>query len=142
MPRTQKAVCVDAYRQFIINAVESRGGVIAEAELDRLIEAKFREHWSSTDRRPWGNQRHPKWKQNVAPAKSALDRRGVIVRYVMRVQVGQTKRYRNVVYRVKLPRRVFTEAWRQWASRPSPDPKRRYEELPQPEAVFVVPEVE
>lgn len=75
------AITAFAYAEFIQRAVEAHGGRMAEEELNRLIEAKYRPHWTTTDLRPWGNQHHPKWKQNVASAKSGLDRRGIVVRY-------------------------------------------------------------
>ena len=127
-----QAVTAAAYVAFIEKVVDRHDGVIEEQSLDRLIEEKYSPLWSPTDKRPWGRQLHSKWKQNVASAKSALDRRGIIVRYVAWVEKGN--RLRKVVYRVRLPERIFVVAANQWASRPEGRRKKQYDPLPQPAA--------
>ena len=140
MSKKVQAVIAAAYVAFIEKVVDRHGGFVEEKVLDRLIEEKYRPLWSSTDRQPWGKQPHAKWKQNVASAKSALDRKGVIVRFVARFKKGG--RLRKTVYRVRLPEHVFVAAANQWAARLRGQPKKRYEPLAQPAPVYVVPEVE
>ena len=125
------AITAFAYAEFIQKVVATRGGRITECELNALIEEKYRPHWTETDLQPWGQQHHPKWKQNVASAKSALDRRGIVVKY----KAGR------IVWRVALPEAFLVNAVLQWAHRGRGIKKRTYEPLAQPTGRHVVPQV-
>jgi hypothetical protein len=140
MSKKVQAVVAAAYVAFIEKVVDRHGGFVEEKVLDGLIEEKYAPLWSRTDKRPWGHQIHSKWKQNVASAKSALDRKGMIVRFVARFKKGE--RVRKKVYRVRLPNWIFIEAANQWTARLRGQPKKRYDPLPQPAPVYVVPEIE
>jgi len=110
-----------------------------DKELDRLIEEKYSPLWTHTDKEPWGDQSHPKWKQNVASAKSALDRKGIVVRFIQRSVEG---RRRRTVYRVLLAHPIFSAARAKWETRTVKGRRRRiYERLEQPAPVYAVPQV-
>lgn len=136
-----EAVTPAAYRRFILNALEASGGHIEEQKLDELIQAAYSSIWGPTDLAPWGSQRHPKWKQNVASAKSALDRTGRAIRFRHLWYDG--KRRRVTVYRVLIPSSTIVDAVLQWhGGRNRQSKKRRYKPLPQPRPVTAVPVVD
>jgi hypothetical protein len=149
-----QAVSADAYQEFILKIVEEHGGIILEDLLDDILVEAYQPHWGPTDLEPWGRQSHPKWKQNVASAKSGLDRRGIVVRFEQTEaipieeaapgwKVIRRKRqlYRLVerVYRVMLPEQTYLRAYDQWQIRELPGKKRKYKRLSQPQPVFLVP---
>jgi hypothetical protein len=110
-----------------------------EKEMDVLIEAKYSPLWTHTDKEPWGDQSHPKWKQNVASAKSALDRKGIVVRFVARSMKGR----RRTVFRVLLADPIFTAARAQWETRKVKGRRRKiYDPLEQPAPVYAVPPID
>jgi len=133
--RVGTAITAHSYAVFIQKVVNAHGGRITENDLNKLIEEKYAPYWTATDLRPWGDQHHPKWKQNVASAKSALDRRGIVVRCVVRTQREQ------VVWRVAMPDRFTLAAVQQWLTRRRGSKKPTYAPLPQPEQQYVVPEL-
>lgn len=150
-----EAFTASSYQAFILKVVAENGGIVLEDRLDEMIEEAYGPLWGPTDLECWGQQKHPKWKQNVASAKSGLDRRGIVVRYeadeeipISRPQPGwkvcQRKRqwYRIVtsIYRVRLPERTFLAAYDQWRRRLPPKQKQQYERLEQPRSVHFVPE--
>lgn len=130
----KRAVTAQSYQKFIIKACKHFGGWIEEKKLDALIKEKYSPLWSETDHLIWGNQGHPKWKQNVASAKSGLERRGVVVKL----------KERKTLLRVLLPDRVFVSASIQWWQRKGRfhPPKKQYEPLAQPVRVETVPDIE
>jgi hypothetical protein len=137
----EQAITPKAYADFIQAAVSAHGGYMSEKKLNRVIEEKYSSLWSETDKRPWGRQSHPKWKQNVASAKSALDRKGIIVRYVAWYKRGEQQR--RMAFRVQLPEAIFADAWNQWEAREAKRRRRKtYEPLEQPAPVYIVPELD
>lgn len=149
-----QAVSADAYQEFILKVVEEHGGIILEDTLDEIFVESYQKHWGPTDLAPWGRQSHPKWKQNVASAKSGLDRRGSVVRFERtkaipiheakpgwKVVKRKRQLYRLVteVYRVKLPDAIYLAAYDQWRHRQPPAQKPQYEKLAQPQPVYLVP---
>lgn len=150
-----EAFSTRSYQEFIEKVVDEYGGIIPEDVLDEHIEKSYSKSWGPTDLDRWGKQKHPKWKQNVASAKSGLDRRGIIVRYEREERIPVSKRnpgwkvvqqnghmFRLIskTYRVRLPKPVFCNAYSQWQFRVPQRKKRNYEPLPQPKMVHVVPE--
>lgn len=148
------AVSPDAYQEFILNVVKEHNGIILEELLDDILVQSYEKHWGPTDLAPWGQQSHPKWKQNVASAKSGLDRRGVVVRFKRTEAVmiqeaapgwkvlrrkSQLYRLVNMVYRVLLPGQTYLRAYDQWRQRRPPAQKPQYEKLDQPQPVYLVP---
>jgi len=129
--KVKTAISVESYKQFIIHVLEQSDGIIEDERLDELIVAAYTKLWSPTDKRPWGNKPFPKWKQNVASAKSALDRTFTVIKYE-----SEGVRYRVLV------RGVVAHAALQWAQRVAPDKKPAYEPLIQPKRIYKVPEVE
>ncbi len=144
-----------SYKDFIKKVVDDYGGIIPEELFDEHIEESYSESWGPTDLDRWGDQKHPKWKQNVASAKSGLDRRGIIVRYDRVEDIPVTQRkpdwkvserngrlYRRVTrtYRVRLPERIVCQAYVQWQYRVPQKKKRSYDPLPQPKMINIVPE--
>ena len=149
-----QAVSADAYQEFILNVVEQHDGIILEETLDEILKESYQKHWGPTDLAPWGRQSHPKWKQNVASAKSGLDRRGIVVRFEQtkaipideakpgwKVVKRKRQLYRLVteVYRVLLPEQTYLRAYVQWRHRQPPARKPQYEKLMQPQPVYLVP---
>ena len=149
-----QAVSADAYQEFILKVVEQHDGIILEDTLDEILVESYQKHWGPTDLAPWGRQSHPKWKQNVASAKSGLDRRGSIVRFEQtkaipideakpgwKVVKRKRQLYRLVteVYRILLPEQTYLSAYVQWRHRQPPARKPQYEKLKQPQRVFLVP---
>jgi len=152
--RKGEAVSVSAYQEFILKAVHEHGGIIREEVLDEIIEEAYGKHWGPTDLEPWGRQGHSKWKQNVASAKSGLDRRAVVVRYVRMESFpvshaepgwkvyrkkGVLYRFMRVEYRVALPERFVLSAYDQWQNRFQPKKKKAYDKLKQPIQINLVP---
>ncbi len=150
-----QAFSASSYQAFIEQVVDKYGGFIDEEDLDDEIEQAYGEFWGETDQKKWGDQKHSKWKQNVASAKAGLDRRGIIVRYdqVEDVPVSAPKpgwkvtqhngkwlRKIKRTYRVRLPESIYLRAYIQWRSRRPPKKKRSYEPLRQPNSVHFVPE--
>jgi hypothetical protein len=148
------AVSADAYQEFILKVVKEHDGIILEDTLDEILVESYQKHWGPTDLAPWGRQSHPKWKQNVASAKSGLDRRGIVVRFekTKAIPIDEAKPgwkvvkrkrqlYRLVteVYRVLLPEQTYLRAYDQWRLRQPPAQKPQYEKLDQPQPVFLVP---
>jgi hypothetical protein len=154
--RKGEAISAQSYQEFIVKVVTEHGGIVRDDKLDEMIEEAYGKHWGPTDLKPWGRQRHPKWKQNVASAKSGLDRRGVVVRFerteaipisrrepgwkVTKQRNGQLFRIVRHVYRVLLPEPTFLRAYDQWCRRMPPKQKKNYEKLDQPIQVDFVPE--
>ena len=149
-----QAVSADAYQEFILKVVKEHDGIILEDMLDEILVESYRKHWGPTDLKPWGRQSHPKWKQNVASAKSGLDRRGIVVRFEQTIAIaineakpgwkvikrkGQLYRLVVEVYRVLLPEQTYLRAYNQWRGRELPGQKRKYKKLKQPQPVFLVP---
>jgi hypothetical protein len=153
--RKGEAISAQSYQEFIVKVVTEHCGIVRDDELDEMIEEGYGKHWGPTDLKPWGRQRHPKWKQNVASAKSGLDRRGVVVRFERTEMIpinrrepgwkvierdGQLFRIVRNVYRVLLPESTFLRAYDQWRRRMPPKQKKQYEKLNQPIQVDFVPE--
>ena len=153
--RKGEAISAQSYQEFIVKVVTEHCGIVRDDELDEMIEEAYRKHWGPTDLKPWGRQRHPKWKQNVASAKSGLDRRGVVVRFERTEAIpishrepgwkiekrkGHLFRIVTHVYRVLLPESTFLRAYGQWRRRMPPKQKKNYEKLDQPIQVDFVPE--
>ena len=153
--RKGETISAQAYQEFIIKIATEHCGIVREDDLDEMIEEGYEKHWGPTDLKPWGRQRHPKWKQNVASAKSGLDRRGIVVRYECTEAVaisrakpgwktkkrqGQLFRLVKQVYRVLLPEPTFLTAYDQWLRRLKPKQKKNHEKLIQPIQVDFVPE--
>lgn len=149
-----QAVSADAYQKFILYVVKEHDGIILEDMLDEILVDAYQPHWGPTDLEPWGRQSHPKWKQNVASAKSGLDRRGIVVRFKQTKAIpideakpgwkvikrkGQLYRLVTEVYRVLLPEQTYLRAYDQWRGRELPGQKLKYKKLKQPQRVFLVP---
>lgn len=150
-----EAISAQSYQEFIVKVVTDHCGIVREDELDEMIEKAYSKHWGPTDLKPWGRQQHPKWKQNLASAKSGLDRRGIVVRYerkdairisrrepgwIVEERDGQLFRIVRHVYRVLLPETTFCHAYDQWCHRMPPKQKKNYKKLDQPIQVNIVPE--
>ena len=127
-----EAVVAKAYQAFILKALKANGGVLAEESLDAIIREAYDPIWGKTDTSPWGNISKAKWIQNVASAKSGLDRRGIAIRV----------QNEGRVYRVLLGNNAdwIIAAVHQRDQR-QPKSKKQYRKLPQPKARYVVPEI-
>ena len=149
-----EAISAQSYQEFIVKVVTEHCGIVRDDELDEMIEQAYGKHWGPTDLKPWGRQRHPKWKQNVASAKSGLDRRGVVVRFerkdairisrrepgwIVEERKGKLFRIVRHVYRVLLPEATYLRADDQWCRRMPPNQKKNYKKLDQPIQVDFVP---
>lgn len=100
-----------------------------DTELNRAIETAYKKYWGYTDLNRYGDSRSAKHKQNIASAKSALDRTGQVIKFESD----------GKIYRVKLDWFVIN-AFKDWNNRTiKKKKKKKYKRLDQPKEVYLVP---
>ena len=121
-----EAVDVESYKTFIVKVVNEHKWAMPMSDimLDRLIEERFKDKWGPTDLAPWGKQKHPKWKQNVASAKCVLHKSGEVISYYG--------------YRIGMSP-IAMEAVKHWLNPGQAQKKKRYKPLKQPKRVRFAP---